>query len=123
LDIPLRKHVIQVDVPVSTTKITSFEIDPRIQIAPDLKKQLHGINPVIEQKKSPAFLQESEKPAKVHEKVPLPENYAEPKRQNPDSGLILAHDKINPQEALETAKAVELKAKELTESIVVIIPK
>jgi len=50
---PLRKNVIQINLPTSTTKTIEHVIDPRIQLKPDLKHVLHGVEPV----KNANFLQ------------------------------------------------------------------
>jgi hypothetical protein len=64
VDAPLRQDVLQIDLPVSTSKIVEHSIDPRTQLEPDLKAVIHGVAPV-------KFLQKKETnlPSAVSEKV------------------------------------------------------
>ena len=68
-EVPKRVNVIQIDLPVSTSKTISHVIDPRTQLTPDLKAVKHGVNPV-------KFLQVNLRSAPAHKKAPLPANHA-----------------------------------------------
>jgi hypothetical protein len=107
MDIPIRKNVLQIDVPISKTKTIEHTIDPKTQLKPDLKSVKHGLEPAHKK-----FIQVSEHP--VSEEKPLhpksqPEKHHEhhPKNKTPN----------HVTEALEVTQNVEKRAKALTESI------
>jgi hypothetical protein len=147
LDIPKRQNVVQIDLPVSTTKTVSHSIDPRVQLAPDLTPKSHGIEPVktkfiqVQEAKKPktATVQEALNIAKsvelqakkLTESVEVPatgqmliKTAFTNKRDQPDlkikTNMRFKEDKpktATVQEALKIAKDVELQAKKLTESV------
>ena len=109
-DAPKRVNVIQIDLPVSTSKTVSHVIDPRTQLTPDLKQVKHGVNPT-------KFLQVNLRSSPVHNKAPLPHNHAKPAQHH-----VVAKEvskMMGVDEALDAARQVELKAKKLTEGITV----
>lgn len=114
-ELPQRKNVIQIDVPVSKTKTIESSYDPRLVLAPDTKQVMHGLNQDVEKK---AFLQIKSAPTTapvVKKEVAKPVEHSEATKE--------AVSKTGASEALEAARKVEEKAKKLTEGIVVPNPK
>lgn len=118
-DLPQRKNVIQIDLPVSTSKTINYEIDPRTQLEPDVKgTKFHGIDPEKPTKHG-VFLQKSET-----EVIPLGMDKKSPPIQKPKQEKKSANQKKADahmgnatKDALEAAKQVEQKAKKMAESI------
>ena len=82
-DPPKRVNVIQIDLPVSTSKHVQYEIDPRTQLAPNVKgNTFHGIDPEKPSRHG-VFLQKSEKvshPAVLGKSKNSPGAHQKPKK-------------------------------------------
>jgi len=121
LDPPKRVNVIQIDLPTSTKKEIHYEIDPRTQLAPDVKgSTFHGIEPerpvrhgvFLEKKESiehPTVLGKSKNTPPTQKPKPVKKTEAQKRVDGKMSNIT--------GEALEKARAVELQAKKLSESI------